>query len=106
MWCVMPHVGWHPPVLRTVASENKGIPELAEMVARFQKHFAASGERERKHVEHWKKRLIELLESRLLERALGGAGGEKRLTELAAEVAKREKDPFTAVREMLTKSGL
>jgi len=106
MSLVMPRDGWHPPVLRTVASENKGIPELAETVAKFQKHFAASGERERKHVEHWKKRLIELLESRLLERALGGAGGEKRLAELAAEVAERKKDPFTAVREILTKSGL
>jgi LAO/AO transport system kinase len=106
MSLVMPRNGWHPPVVRTVASENKGIAELAETIAKFQKHFAASGERRRKHVEHWKKRLIELLESRLLERALGGAGGEKRLTELAAEVAERKKDPFTAVREILTKSGL
>ena len=106
MSLVMPRDGWHPPVVRTVASENKGIAELAETVGRFQTHFAASGERERKHVEHWKKRLIELLESRLLERALGGAGGEKRLTELAAEVAARKKDPFTAVREILAKSGL
>src|SRR5258706_11567250 len=106
MSLVMPREAGPPPVLRTVASENKGIAELAETVAKFQKHFAASGERERKHVEHWKKRLIELLESRLLERALGGAGGEKRLTGLAEEGAARRKDPFTAGREILNKSGL
>jgi LAO/AO transport system kinase len=106
MSLVMPRDGWHPPVLRAVASENKGIAVLAETIAKFQKHFAASGERQRKHVEHWKKRLIELLESRLLERALGGVGGEKRLAELAAEVAERKKDPFTAVNEILGKSGL
>src|ERR1700758_5116414 len=27
---IMPRDGWHPPVIRTVASENKGIEELAE----------------------------------------------------------------------------
>src|SRR5882762_8335251 len=103
---VMPRDGWHPPVVRTVASENKGIEELSETVAKFRKHFESSGQRQRKHVEHWKNRLIELLESRLLERALGGAGGEARLAELAAEVADRKKDPFSAVNEILKSSGL
>jgi LAO/AO transport system kinase len=103
---VMPRDGWHPPVVRTVASENKGIEALAETVAKFRKHFEASGERERKHVEHWKLRLIDLIESRLLERVLGGAGGEKALAEMAKAVAARRKDPFTAVNEILTKSGL
>ena len=103
---VMPRDGWHPPVVRTVATENKGIVELVEAVAKFQKHFLASGERRKKHVEHWKKRLIEMLESRLLERVLGGASGEASLVELAAEVADRKKDPFSAVSEILKKSGL
>ena len=103
---VMPRDGWHPPIVRAVATENKGIEELAETVARFQKHFESSGERHRKHIEHWKNRLIELLESRLLERALGGAGGELRLAELGAEIADRKKDPFSAVNEILKKSGL
>src|ERR1700745_1825238 len=69
---VMPRDGWHPPVVRTVATENKGIEELALAVQKFRKHFELSGERKRKHVEHWKNRLVELLESRLIERALGG----------------------------------
>ena len=103
---VMPRDGWHPPVVRTVATENKGIDELGETVAKFKKHFEASGERQRKHVEHWKNRLIELLESRMLERVLGGSGGESRLSELAREVAERKKDPFTAVNEIMRKSGI
>ena len=103
---VMPRDGWHPPVVRTVATENKGVEALAETVAKFRMHFEASGERQRKQVEHWKNRLIELLGSRLLERALGGAGGEARLAELAGEVADRKKDPFAAVNEILKSSGL
>ena len=103
---VMPRDGWHPPVVRTVATENKGIDVLAETIARFRKHFESSGERKRKHVEHWKQRLMELLESRLLEKALGGAGGEARLAVLAEQVAERKKDPFSAVSEILKLSGL
>jgi LAO/AO transport system kinase len=103
---VMPRDGWNPPVVRTVATENKGIDTLAGMIGKFQKHFEATGERQRKHVEHWKKRLLELLESRLVEKVLGGAGGQRRLEELASEVAQRKKDPFTAVKEILARSGL
>ena len=103
---VMPRDGWHPPVVRTVATENKGVQGLAETVAKFRMHFEASGERQRKQVEHWKNRLLELLGSRLLERALGGAGGEATLAALAGEVADRKKDPFTAVNEILKSSGL
>jgi LAO/AO transport system kinase len=103
---VMPRDGWHPPVVRTVASENKGVDALAVAIDKFRAHFAKSGEREKKHVEHWKKRLLGLIESRLVERVLGGAGGEARLTEMAREVAARKKDPFTAVNEILAKGGV
>jgi LAO/AO transport system kinase len=103
---VMPRDGWQPCIVRTVATESKGIEELAATIAKFRAHFETSGERQRKHLQHWKNRLIELLQSRLLERALGGAGGEARLAELAAEVAERKKDPFTAVNEILKSSGL
>jgi LAO/AO transport system kinase len=103
---VMPRDGWHPPVIRTIASENKGIADLAAIIDKFRKHFESSGERRRKHIEHWKNRLIELLQSRLLERALGGTNGERKLQELAEAVADRKTDPFTAVTEILTSSGL
>jgi LAO/AO transport system kinase len=103
---VMPRDGWHPPVVRTVATEGKGIDVLAATIGKFRAHFESSGERRRKHVEHWKQRLIELVESRLLQKALGGEGGEARLTALAGEVADRKKDPFAAVTEILARSGL
>jgi LAO/AO transport system kinase len=98
---VMPRDGWHPPVLRTVATENRGVEELAATVEKFRKHFESSGQRRQKHVELWQNRLIEMLESRLLEKVLGGKEGEARLRALAVEVAGRKKDPFTAVSEIL-----
>ena len=103
---VMPRDGWHPPVLRTVATENRGITELAAAVEKFRKHFESSGARQKKQVEHWKNRLIEMLESRLLERVLGGKEGEAELQSLARAVAERRKDPFSAVNELLNSAGL
>ena len=103
---VMPRDGWHPPVVRTVATENKGIDALGVAIGKFRGHFERSGEREKKRVEHWKKRLLGLIESRLVDGVLGGAGGEARLTEMAREVAARKMDPFTAVNEILAKGGV
>jgi len=103
---VAPRDGWHPPVVRTVATENRGIDQLADTIGKFRKHFESSGIRQKKHAEHWKNRLIEMLESRLLEKVLGGKGGEARLAELAAAVSERKKDPFSAVNEILNGTKL
>jgi LAO/AO transport system kinase len=103
---VMPRDGWHPPVMRTVATENRGIEDLAAAVNRFRQHFASSGRRQKKRVEHWKNRLIEMLESRLLEKVLGGKNGEAKLEALAAAVAERKQDPFSAVNELLNGAKL
>jgi LAO/AO transport system kinase len=103
---VMPRDGWHPPVLRTIATDNKGIQPLAAAIAKFRAHFEASSERSRKHAEHWRNRLLELLEARILDRVLHAAGGEAALNQLASEVAQRRKDPFSAVSELLARCGL
>jgi GTPase len=102
---VMPRDGWHPPVVRTVASEGRGVEELVEVIAKFRAHFASSTEREAKHVAYWKKRLVEMVSARAVERVLGGQRGEALLTRLAAEVAGRRMDPFAAVGEILEQEG-
>jgi len=98
--------GWRPPVVRTVATENKGIDALAKAIAGFRERFAASKQRREKKIENWKQRLMEMLETRLVERALDGAAGEKLLGELAESVADRRTDPFSAVSEILRQGGL
>ena len=46
------------------------IDTLAATIAKFRAHFESRAGAAKKHVEHWKARLIELPESRLMERAL------------------------------------
>ena len=98
---VMPRDGWHPPVIRTVATENRGIDELIFTIAKFRQHFESSGQREAKHIDLWQNRLVEMLESRLLDKILPGKEGETRLRAAAEAVAKRKLDPFSAVSELL-----
>lgn len=103
---VMPKDGWHPPVVRTVATENKGFDALSEAISRFRTQFQAGAARARKHTEHWRNRLIELLEARILDKVLNSAGGEAALNQLATDVAERRIDPFAAVNKLLSRAGL
>ncbi len=97
--------GWMPPVIRTTAVEGKGIGELAEAIDKFREQHQRSGEQRAKLVEYWKQRLVLLMETQLMARALNG-DGQRALDSLALEVAERRKNPYTAVRELLSRAGL
>jgi LAO/AO transport system kinase len=93
--------GWSPPIVKTVATENRGVEELAaaiESYREFQK--SATGTQGRRGaVARW--RILELLRERLLARALESEGARERLESLALEVAGKQRDPYSAVEELL-----
>src|SRR5437763_229129 len=89
--------GWSPPIVKTVATESRGIEELAaaiESYREFQKGTDASRTR-RAAVARW--RILELLRERLLARALDAEGADAQLDALAREVADKRRDPYSAV---------
>jgi LAO/AO transport system kinase len=96
--------GWKPQIVRTVATENKGVEELASAVAQFREHWARSPGREERKAEYWSRRLVALAGEEVLKRAVSGPEGEAALTSLAREVAGRRKDPYVAVRELLARA--
>jgi LAO/AO transport system kinase len=98
--------GWSPPVLRTVATENKGIVQVAETMDAFRAHLESTGRRQARKIANWKQRLIELLQARLLEHVVAGGLGERGLESVAAEIAARKKDPYAAVGEILDRAGI
>jgi LAO/AO transport system kinase len=94
---------WNPPIVKTIATENKGIEDLATAVqsyADFQKQGEASLQR-RRDIARW--RLLELLRETLLSRALNANGTSEKLENLALEVAEKKRDPYSAVEELLAK---
>ena len=93
--------GWQPPIVKTIATQNKGLEELAEAIERFhvfQSKTEASRER-RSQIARW--RIIELLRERLLARVLSTQTATKRLDALAVEVADKQRDPYSAVEELM-----
>jgi LAO/AO transport system kinase len=98
--------GWKPQIVRAVATENKGVDELAATIAKYREHCDRTSERQSKRVEQWKRRLITLAGELFLERAVPGHLGEAALDALAREVADRKKDPYAAVKELLSRAGL
>ncbi len=92
---------WSPPIVKTVATENKGLEELAaaiESYREFQQSSTGAHVR-RAAVARW--RILELLRERLLARALEPEGTRARLESLADEVAAKRRDPYSAVEELL-----
>ncbi|MGB8543383.1 MAG: methylmalonyl Co-A mutase-associated GTPase MeaB [Candidatus Acidiferrales bacterium] len=98
--------GWKPPVVRTVATENKGVDELARQIALFKSHFEQTHDRKAREVAHWKEWILQLLEARLMERVVGEQLGERELDRIASQVAERKMDPYGAVNQILARAGL
>ena len=95
---------WQPAIVKTVATESKGIEELASAIKQcreFQQSQPEASER-RLAIARW--RILELLREQLVNEALGGNGAADKLDQLAAEVASKQRDPYSAVEELLRMS--
>ncbi len=93
--------GWTPPIVKTIAIENRGIEELASAIDQCreaQKKTEAAGRR-RQAIARW--RILELLRERLLTKALNANSASEKLDRLAAEVASKSRDPYSAVEELI-----
>ena len=92
---------WQPTIVKTVATESKGIEELADAIEQcreFQQNRPETNER-RHAIARW--RILELLREQLVAQALNGNGAAEKLDRLAAEVASKQRDPYSAVEELI-----
>lgn len=91
---------WHPPIVRTVATENKGIEDLSKAIEGYQE-FQKTGENleRRQAIAKW--RLLELLRERLLADVLSRNGTNEKIEELALAVAEKRNNPYSAIEEIL-----
>lgn len=93
--------GWQPPIIKTVATENKGMEDLAAAIESYRDfHFKSDlGNNRRRAIARW--RILELLRERLLARTLASDSASDTLDRLAEEVATRRRDPYSAVEELI-----
>ncbi len=93
--------GWTPPIVKTVASEAKGVQELAHAVAEYESFLQKDNRALKKSAENWQERLIAMLRDAILEKARAQLS-EDNLSRLAAEVAEHKRDPYTVVEEIVS----
>jgi LAO/AO transport system kinase len=97
------HDAWVPPVVKTVANDGTGVPELAAAIDQYQKFLAKSEVGRQKRLQNWRDRLVEMLRDTLLERVMKEQDG--RLEKYAAEIAEHKRDPYSLVEEIVGRSS-
>jgi len=93
---------WSPTIVQTVATDGKGIADLAASIEKYEKFVQEKGLLLHKKAANWRERLVEMLRESLLERALRERLSEQQLTEYAAEVADHRRDPYSLVDEIVS----
>ena len=91
---------WNSPIVKTVATENKGIEDLSKAIESYN-DFLKKGENleRRKAIAKW--RLLELLQEKLLADVLNRNGTSEKLEKLAKEIAEKKTNPYSAIEEIL-----
>src|SRR5215471_9892801 len=88
---------WTAPIVKTVATEGKGVDELAAKIAEYENYLEREGLAAKKRVSNWRERLVEMLRESLLERVLREQLSAEKLEHYAQEVAEHRRDPYTLV---------
>jgi LAO/AO transport system kinase len=92
---------WTPPIIKTVATDGKGVPELAAAVVNYEQFLEEKNLLLNKKISSWRERLIEMLRDGLLERLLSERLPEEEIARLAADIAEHKRDPYSLVEEIV-----
>jgi LAO/AO transport system kinase len=91
--------GWRPPIVSTIAATGDGVADLWAAIGEHRAHLTSSGDLEVRRAARVADELTEIVAALLRERAKATAG--EHLDRLAAQVAARTIDPWTAAEELL-----
>jgi LAO/AO transport system kinase len=96
---------WTPPIVKTVATEGKGITELASAISDYELYLQKQGLLLHRRIQNWETRLLDMLRDTLLEKARA-AISDGDLSRMAAEIAEHKRDPYSVVEEIARKATL
>jgi LAO/AO transport system kinase len=96
---------WTPPIVKTVASDGTGVPELATAIASYEDFLRTHDLARQKKVHNWSERLVEMLRESLLEKVLRDEMGDGAISRYAVEIAEHKRDPYSLVEEIVSRLG-
>jgi LAO/AO transport system kinase len=94
---------WTPPVVKTIASDGTGVPELTAAIDSYEKFLDNTELGRKRRRDNWRNRLIAMLRDELLERVLRQQMSDDDATRYAAEVSEHKRDPYTLIDEIIEK---
>jgi LAO/AO transport system kinase len=92
---------WVPPIVKTVATEGRGVNELAAAIAKYEEFLTTNGLMRAKKIESWRERLIEMLRDSLLERVVREHMNDGNVARYADEIVEHKRDPYSLVEEIV-----
>ena len=95
---------WTPPIVKTVASEGKGIAVLAAAIASYESYLRKENLVLKRNIQNWQERLIEMLRDALLDKARAQMSDGDMLR-YAAEIAEHRRDPYALIEEIVENSA-
>ncbi len=93
---------WRPPIVRTEATNGKGLDELWATIQAFRTHTA--GRREARLAARQEYRLRELLARRFLAHVEARVLGAGEFDAIVGRIARRETDPYSAAADVLSRA--
>jgi LAO/AO transport system kinase len=99
-----PPGSWKVPVLRTEAARGEGVAELLARIDEHRRHIEAEGTLEQRRERNLRNEVLGLAAARLRRELEARAEGDPEVSELLARVTRREIDPASAARELLSRS--
>ncbi len=93
--------GWYPPIVRTVATEDRGTDELGGAIEQF-----LNFRRERALQQRWREqvaeqRLLDIVRDRLIGLARKRVERTGELRQWASQIAERQRDPYSVAEELV-----
>jgi LAO/AO transport system kinase len=93
---------WRPPIVPTVATTGRGVPELVEAIARFRAHSDAGQAARRKTRSEY--RLRELVAQQFMDHLERDVLAPGELGTIVDRIATRELDPYSAAHDLLARA--
>src|ERR687898_280773 len=99
-----PSGSWKVPILRTEAAKGEGVADLRDRIDEHRRHIEAEGTLEQRRERNLRNEVLGLAAARLRRELEARAEGDPEVAELLARVTRREIDPASAARELLSRS--
>jgi LAO/AO transport system kinase len=93
--------GWRPPIVRTVATADRGVSDLIKEIERFSEFRREQPKAQSRLEGTIENRLLELLREGLVKRVVSRALPDGYLGQMARSVASKHRDPYSIVEEMI-----